>query len=116
MKNMHRFGDRLRLARKRAGFSQEGLANAAAVSQGVISKIERGDQEKSTYINEFAKILGCNAYWLETGKEEPETPDSPDLKFISDNFPLLTEAQQRRLLDTLAETLELNRIKSDRGL
>ncbi len=113
MKNMNSFGDRLRFARKQAGMSQEALANAATVSQGVISKIERGDQESSTNINEFAKILGCNAYWLETGKEEPEIDESAELRFINENFPLLSEEQQKRLLDGLAETIELNRIKSN---
>jgi len=44
-----KYGERLRKARKLRKLSQPQLAELSGVGQGSISKIERGDQEASTF-------------------------------------------------------------------
>lgn len=62
------FGARLRSAREAAGLSQQQLADKCGVGQGSISKIERGDQDKSVHTPELADALGVTARWLATGR------------------------------------------------
>jgi SOS-response transcriptional repressor LexA len=75
------YGERLRWARKQAGFTQEGLAKESGVPQGTISKIERGDQLTSSYDSRLAHTLNVSAIWLSTGGGDPSdhhiaVPDS----------------------------------------
>lgn len=60
-------GDRLRLAREHAGLTQEELGLRATCGQAVVSKIERGDQDKTAYIVKLAAACGVNPLWLDTG-------------------------------------------------
>lgn len=66
-------GERLHKARTRAGLTQEQLGELAECGQGVVSKIERGDQDASTYIVLLARACGVSADWLqdETGDMLP---------------------------------------------
>lgn len=80
-----KLGERLKLARKHAGISQEELGIRAGCGQAVVSKIERGDQEKTGYIAKLAKACGVNIEWLdeEIGEMIPSSPlivnqDSPE--------------------------------------
>lgn len=59
---------RLKRARAKAGVSQKELADAVGATQGMISKIERGDQDRTTYVSEIAHYLGVDESWLATGK------------------------------------------------
>lgn len=104
-------GDRLKKARKRARISQEELANKCNVSQGVISKIERGDQDRSTKTNEFAKILMCDPYWLATGEGEIIPSDGVGMTYIKKHFESLSDSQKNRLIDSLNDMVEINAIK-----
>jgi transcriptional regulator with XRE-family HTH domain len=65
-----KFSERLKLARKHADLSQEELADAIGVTQGLISKIERGDQEESAYVVKMARICGVRPEWLDDGSGE----------------------------------------------
>lgn len=62
-----KFRERLILARKTAKLSQEELALKIGCSQGLISKLERGDQEETGLIVKIAKATGVNPFWLDSG-------------------------------------------------
>lgn len=66
-------GERLLKARTRAKLTQEQLGDMADCGQGVVSKIERGDQDASSYIVTLARACGVSADWLqdETGEMLP---------------------------------------------
>lgn len=65
-----KYGQRLRLARKHKKWSQERLSEKSGVPQGSISKIERGDQEYSSYDVDLAMALDIHPKWLGDGNEE----------------------------------------------
>jgi transcriptional regulator with XRE-family HTH domain len=60
-------GQRLRLAREMRGLTQPQLARLAGVGQTAISKLERGDTQKSPGIARLADSLSVSARWLELG-------------------------------------------------
>lgn len=62
-----KYGDRLRLARERKGLTQNELAKLTSVKQGTISKIERGDQEYSSFDIPLAQVLDISPIWLKNG-------------------------------------------------
>ncbi len=64
-----KYGERLRLAREHKGLKQDDLAKLSGVKQGTISKIERGDQNSSSFDAELAHALDLEAMWLKTGKQ-----------------------------------------------
>lgn len=70
-----KYGQRLKLARKHAKLSQQGLADRIGnlCSQENISKLERGDATGSEYTAQFAEACGVRAMWLAT--EEGEMTD-----------------------------------------
>ncbi len=61
------YGERLKYARNKRGWSQDKLAKVSGVRQGSISKIERGDQDKSTFDLDLSRALGINPDWLANG-------------------------------------------------
>lgn len=63
-------GERLKIARDYAGLTQPELAEKAGCGQGVISKIERGDQEVSAYVVKLATACGVRPEWLDDEKGE----------------------------------------------
>lgn len=79
-----KYGDRLRFTREIAGLSQEELANKTngAVKQGTISKIERGDQERSSFDIDLAIALNVHPKWL---KDEDERFAPEWFKYGSNN-------------------------------
>lgn len=64
------FGARLRSQRKAQGLSQDALSEltGGVVTQGTISRIERGDQEQSVHTPLLAEVLGVTATWLASGR------------------------------------------------
>jgi transcriptional regulator with XRE-family HTH domain len=57
----HRFGKRLRYLRRRAGFTQERLAESAEISVDFISLVERGINAPSfENLEKIAKALGIS--------------------------------------------------------
>lgn len=64
---METLKDRLRRARKYAGLSQEELANAVGITQGVISHIESGESSGSKHLIAIARALKVNPTWLSEG-------------------------------------------------
>jgi len=62
-----KFSERIRIARVHAKLTQEELALAVGLTQGLISKIERGDQEETASIVKIAKACKVRAEWLDDG-------------------------------------------------
>jgi len=68
------FGDRLKLARERAGLSMAELArNAGGISGSAISQLEAGTSKGARPENlaALARALGVDMYWLATGEPNP---------------------------------------------
>lgn len=65
-----KLGERLRLARKYAKLTQEELGDKAGCGQGVVSKIERGDQDNTAYVVKLAQACGVSITWLDSGEGE----------------------------------------------
>lgn len=65
-----KFSERVKAARIHAKLSQEELALAVGLTQGLISKIERGDQEETAAVVKIAAACGVSPYWLDTGDGE----------------------------------------------
>ena len=70
------FGNRLRQARVARGHTQETLAEATGVTQGLVSKIERGDQTTSAHNIAFSAELRVNTMWLNSGIGEMNDIDN----------------------------------------
>ena len=61
-------GERLRIARKARGYTQDSLAEALGMSRGVITNIEYGRAEPQTLvINAICAILHISQTWRMTG-------------------------------------------------
>jgi len=75
--NMDTLAKRLKFARKERGLTQEQLSENAGVAQSDISKLERGDSQKTTNLIRLAKALACNPEWLDTGDGDSWL-DAPD--------------------------------------
>ena len=68
-------GERIAYYRKKAGYSQEGLAEQLHVSRQAISKWETGEATPDAErIIALAAVLGISTDTLLLGKEEPERP------------------------------------------
>jgi len=70
-----KYGERLRLARERAGLSQQQLADAVGIKQPSVQHLEdvRNDSAGSIHTVTFARTCGVSADWLadETGDMVP---------------------------------------------
>lgn len=112
-----KYGERLKLVRERAGLTQNELAalTYGSVKQGTISKIERGDQERSTFDIELAVVLDVHPKWLKD--EDPryaplwfkdgqinEEPPPYDIKNI--------ETEPHQVAQTPKEVMALTLIRS----
>lgn len=62
-------GKNIKKFREEYGLTQEQLAGAAGVSQGVVSAIERRDSKSSAHTNAFAKALGLTVDDLLSGRK-----------------------------------------------
>jgi transcriptional regulator with XRE-family HTH domain len=60
-------GERVKLARKEAGLTQQELANKAGIKQSTLSELERGDSYGTKTLASMAAALSVNALWLEKG-------------------------------------------------
>jgi transcriptional regulator with XRE-family HTH domain len=60
-------GQRLNLARRKRGLSQQQLTKLSGVSQSDLSKLERGTMQKTSGIARLADALAVPSQWLELG-------------------------------------------------
>jgi SOS-response transcriptional repressor LexA len=87
-------GDRIRIARKRAGLTQEKLAEKIGITYPTMNKYERGHRIPSAeLLARIAKILGCDPGWLLSGEGSsieaqpvPALP-TPVLNKVPEKFP-----------------------------
>lgn len=68
---------RVKMARKHRGMTQATLAKEAGANQSDISKIERGEIERTTHLIGLATALRCDPRWLDTGDGPPPWTDKP---------------------------------------
>jgi len=64
------FAERLKVARKASGMTQEQLARAVGITASAVSHLESGSSKSLSMDHIFAcaDALGVNAKWLSTGK------------------------------------------------
>lgn len=65
-----KYGERLDAALRFKGLKQKQLAALTGVKVGSISKIVRGDQDRSSFDGKFAVALDVHAKWLSDGDED----------------------------------------------
>ena len=108
-------GKRLKEARKKKGWSQDDLVRESGVKQGTLSKIERGDQDKTTFIFDLATALECSPQWLESGKGDPY-PSGKPLALASDSiqFKVLsaTAGMGKGISEQLNHDFQIGKIES----
>ena len=80
--NSEKLGDRVRQARKYAGFTQNQLAKKVETSQGAISDLENGRNKDSSSLYDIAKVTGVSTDWLI--KNQGEMLDVDKLPSIDD--------------------------------
>lgn len=68
--DLETLGARIRYMRKVLSISQTELAKRANITQPVISELESDKARTSGHTASIANVLGVNAYWLETGRDE----------------------------------------------
>lgn len=93
---MDTFSDRLKWARERAGFNQTELARRVGIAASSINQMETQPRKGSRHMSQLARVLGVNAYWLETGIGQP-TGMSEAATRVAELFARLTPEQQARL-------------------
>lgn len=69
---MDTYGERLRDARKKKGYSQAVLAKLVGCTQPTIFSIENGDTQSTGLTVILAKVLGVSPFWLEYGSPPRE--------------------------------------------
>jgi transcriptional regulator with XRE-family HTH domain len=109
-----KYGERLKFARKARGYSQQELAKLSGVGQGSISKIERGDQEASTFDAELAMALKINPLWLSRGVGDMEYSNNP-IVFPS-SIPVIDADSWRSLSPTIRVFIEDFAIKANKHI
>lgn len=99
--------DRLVMARGKTGLQQDAVAKGARMSQQSYSDLETGKSKSTVKIGSLARVLGVDAYWLETGEgemrvgEQRETYISPDHMRLLDWLGTLSEKQRKGLMQFL---------------
>jgi transcriptional regulator with XRE-family HTH domain len=75
------FGERLRSLRTRRQMTPSALAHAVGVTEGAIRQMESGQTKSASFLVglKLANVLGVTAWFLATGRDNPETESpSPD--------------------------------------
>jgi transcriptional regulator with XRE-family HTH domain len=93
-------GNRLRLARKSRGFTQDSLANSLGVSRGVITNIEyEKTQPQLLVIRAICDLLCINEEWLIHGSGEMEKNQDIEksARILSDIYQSAKELSEEEL-------------------
>ena len=96
---MDTLAKRTRYARTRLGLTQGQVAELSGLKQPDISKIERGEIQRTTGLLGLARALKCNPHWLDTGDGNPgfndlqETSNVTPGPDIRGSVPLLSSVQ-----------------------
>lgn len=73
---MSEFGRRVKKRRVELGMSQKELSQRSGCNQQNLSRIERGETNKTSYTPQIARALGTSVEWLVYG-DEREKPRAP---------------------------------------
>src|SRR5262245_39266515 len=81
-------GERLKVARNYAGFTQEDLAERAGVSVDTIRKLEQGQRHSArvSTVNDLAGALGIETMALLVGVADEEDREDPDVLAIRESL------------------------------
>lgn len=108
-------GKRIVIARKLAEMSQEELADAVGCTQGLISKLERGDQNETGLIVKIARATNTDPFWLDSGEGEPRSnlkiyPNTPESQVLlaMQHMEDYTKYQVVKISNSLAEPTQGN--------
>lgn len=102
---------RLVMARGETGLQQDEIARGARISQQSYSDLETGKSKSTVRIGSLARMLGVDAYWLETGEgdmrpqrigEAPVAYMPADRRRILEIVDRLNDKQRKGLLDLLS--------------
>lgn len=100
----------IRMARRRAGLTQHGLARKAATTQSAISAYESG--RRSPSVQTLARILAAAGLELRMRSVEPDSHDASRRKaealLDADQLETFTAAERRRVAG-------VRRVRTDRG-
>ena len=105
-------GKRLLQARSASGMTQGELAEAVGITQPSYSALERDISKSTSKIGSLARLLGVDAYWLETGEgamrrsglSEALTDYAlpPETRRILHSLGKMTERKRKALLELIA--------------
>ena len=78
------YKERIKAARRHAGFTQAELAKLVGIDQASISDLERGRSQRSSYNASIAKACGVSAIWIESGSGTmvSDTTEQPNVKDV----------------------------------
>ncbi len=78
------YKERIKAARRHAGFTQAQLAKLVGIDQASISDLERGRSQRSSYNASIAKACGVSAIWVESGSGPmvSETTEQSNVKDV----------------------------------
>ena len=100
-------GNRLKIARKSKGITQDKLAELIGTSRGVISNLElnRTETQQPIIINAICSVLEINPDWLMTGDGEMDNPKSAKSDYVLNEITAiaknLSEKEQLYILDLI---------------
>lgn len=116
---MSTIAERIKLARKNRGLSQELLAERINISRGACGHWERGKALPSTeHLSKLASILNVRLDWLMSGQGEMEPVqqiadsgvttysiacDDDETKEVTERYYRLSKSKRRIILDLLRE-------------
>lgn len=96
-----KIADRIRLARRRAGFSQSGLAKQVGVVRSAVAQWERNGGARPMSSN-MAKVACCcnvSYEWIATGRGPLTLSDEAEVLAVEIDFHLYAQSElERRLL------------------
>lgn len=94
----NKIGERIKKARKRAGFTQEALAEKLGIAYPTLNKYEKSHRTPdSALLSRMVTILDCDAGWLLTGEGSVDSHDMGIDKQIASESIAEYEASMPRL-------------------
>lgn len=69
---MKTFGERMRWARDRKDLKQDYVCEQIGIKQASLSQLENSKSTGSKFTAQFARLYEVDAYWLATGKGQPD--------------------------------------------
>lgn len=106
-------GSRIKMARERQNMTQKELAEKMGTTPQNISQYERGIRNPKLETREqFAKVLGVDAHWLEVGKYEDNSLSGEEQQLLR-YFRIMSPEGQRVALERMDELSQHPRYKKD---